>query len=566
VLLGMTCRATAQPALPPLPDPSPLTPAARVAPDPATVAPPVTGSDADLKARIERLEKQNQELLDALRGLQSPTQTAPPAPGTTTAPLGTSDVQKIVGDYLKTREEAKKEDDTAKAKEAEAKGFTVGKNLGFTGKWTGHQLWFETPDKAFRLHFGGRTQFDAVWATASPHVQTGVGGTGKFDDAFNFRRARFDMDGWLWEVFDFYCQYDFVQTINVDPTLPPNPNSNVTNVPTPTDLWGGINYIPWIGTVRLGNMKPPIGLDHLISSRFLDFMERASYFDAWFNRTNGFQPGIQMLNWSDDERLTWQVGFFKNNQTIMGWNPGDGEYQFNARGTWLPYYRDDGRYMVHLGLGVQYDQPDANTAILRERWLLRNGPPTTHNTVALASIIGHHQSIVVPEFFANFGPLSVQAEYLGSWMDDIAGFTTQSQGFVANGNQRRFFGQSAYVQALYFLTGEHRPYGKTGLHGSGAAPTRVVPYRNYFLVNGQDGTCCSGGAWQVGVRYCYTDLSNNGIYGGQTNEVTLGLNWFLNPNVKFQWNYDMGWRGQLGPTATANGMYQGFGTRLAFDW
>ena len=67
-------------------------------------------------------------------------------------------------------------------------------------------------------------------------------------------------------------------------------------------------------------------------------------------------------------------------------------------------------------------------------------------------------------------------------------------------------------------------------------------------------------------RYNWSDLTNNGIYGGVIHEVTLGVNWFLNPNMKIQWNYDVGHRGNLGPTSTSNGAYQGFGTRLAFDW
>src|SRR5262249_7827176 len=154
--------------------------------------------------------------------------------------------------------------------------------------------------------------------------------------------------------------------------VPPN-EANVTNVPCPTDLWGSINHLPCIGTFRIGNMKPSIGLDHITSSRYLDFIERSSQFDTYFNRNNGFQPGIQILNWTENERMTWQVGVFKNNSTIQGWNVGDGQYQANARLTWLPSYQDEGRYMIHLGLGGQVDAPDNGIAILRDRWLLRNG-------------------------------------------------------------------------------------------------------------------------------------------------------------------------------------------------
>lgn len=132
-------------------------------------------------------------------------------------------------------------------------------------------------------------------------------------------------------------------------------------------------------------------------------------------------------------------------------------------------------------------------------------------------------------------------------------------------SERNYFSQTAYIQAMYFLTGESRPYGKTAVHGSGAAPTRVVPYRNYFWVPGSgSGNPFSAGAWQVGLRYSYADLSNNGINGGIVNELTFGLNWFLNPNMKIQWNYDIGHRELAG--GSSDGNFYGFGMRLAFDF
>jgi phosphate-selective porin OprO/OprP len=132
-------------------------------------------------------------------------------------------------------------------------------------------------------------------------------------------------------------------------------------------------------------------------------------------------------------------------------------------------------------------------------------------------------------------------------------------------SSRTFYSQAAYIQALYFLTGEHRPYGRTALHGSGAAPTRVVPFRNYFWVPGHGcGNPFSAGAWQVGARYSWTDLNSAGINGGTLNEVTLGLNWFLNPHMKFQWNYDIGHRSVTG--LPSSGYYWGFGMRMAMDF
>ena len=311
-------------------------------------------------------------------------------------------------------------------------------------------------------------------------------------------------------------------------------------------------------------MKNPIGLDHLTSSRYLDFLERSHGFDAYYNRNNGFCQGIMVFGNTENERMTWQGGVFRYSNTVFGFNTGDDEYMVTGRLTCLPYYCDEGRYMIHLGMGAQYGRPDENTVNLNTRWLLRNGSAAQHNTVAIAVLDCTDQVIVNPEFFMNCGPLSIQAEYIANFANEVNGFRTQIQPATAT-TGIDYFSQSAYVQAMYFLTGEHRPYGKTATHGSGAAPTRVIPYRNYFWVPGQGcGNPFSCGAWQVGARYSWIDLSNNGINGGTLHEVTLGLNWFLNPNIKFQWNYDFGHR--LAEGATSNGTYQGFGMRMAMDF
>jgi phosphate-selective porin OprO/OprP len=443
----------------------------------------------------------------------------------------------------------------------------VGRDFGMRGRFVNYQPWLESNDGAFRVHAGGRTQLDGVWSDAPNKVRFGKGGIGEFQDAVDFRRARLEIDGWMYEYFDFWCEYDFVNSANVNPGTP-STKSDVINTPVPTELWGSINFLPGLGTFRFGNQKNPLGLEHLISSRFLDFMERAPYFDTYLNRNNGMQPGLQLLNWTADERFTYQFGVFKNNQSIYSWNTGGGEYEVNARATWLPWYRDEGRYMMHLGFGVQYDEPENHDAILQYRWSLRNGPGSLHSTVALASIFGHHQTLFMPEFFMNLGSLSIMSEYTFNYLDQISQFQTQSQGTVTvPGGNKSYVSQAWYIQAMYFLTGEYRPYYRTALHHGGASPTRVVPIRNFFWLPGRGGfNPFSLGAWQVGARYAWSKLSDNGIFGGDVNEGTLGLNWFLNPNLKIQWNYVLGYRGNLGPSSTSNGIYQGVGTRLAFDF
>ena len=95
---------------------------------------------------------------------------------------------------------------------------------------------------------------------------------------------------------------------------------------------------------------------------------------------------------------------------------------------------------------------------------------------------------------------------------------------------------------------------------------RIVPRRNAYWVEGEEGKPdeCGPGAWQVGFRYNYLDLNDKGIDGGILNDFTAGLNWFINPNMKFQWNYSVTLR--QSPTGLSDGTIQGFGMRYAMDY
>jgi phosphate-selective porin OprO/OprP len=82
-----------------------------------------------------------------------------------------------------------------------------------------------------------------------------------------------------------------------------------------------------------------------------------------------------------------------------------------------------------------------------------------------------------------------------------------------------------YVQSGYFLTGEVRPYNKVaGVFG------RVRPLHNF----GEDGGL---GALEVAARYSYMDLNGLNFEGGRLNDLTVGLNWYLNQFTKLQLNY-----------------------------
>jgi phosphate-selective porin OprO/OprP len=252
------------------------------------------------------------------------------------------------------------------------------------------------------------------------------------------------------------------------------------------------------------------------------------------------------------------VGIFKNMNRPFGWNVGDGEDDLTGRVTFLPWESDDGRCLVHVGIGASHRDLDDDEARFRSRTLLRNGPGHLHTVLGEARMTGGTEDLIVPELVAVWGPWTFQSEYFAAYVHDVDSRITP--GPAAAVDAGTYFAQGYYVEALYFLTGENRVYDKKYPRFS-----RVVPNENYFCVDGEDGCRHSGrGAWQIGARYSWIDLDDGDINGGEIDDITVGLNWFLNPNAKIQWNYSWAWRDAAGDTS--DGMVQGFGMRLALDF
>ncbi len=172
------------------------------------------------------------------------------------------------------------------------------------------------------------------------------------------------------------------------------------------------------------------------------------------------------------------------------------------------------------------------------------------------TFLADSQSLIAPEVALVLGPWLFQAEYTGAWVNDAIG----NSGAATGVNQGAVYFQGYYVEALYFLTGEHREYERKE-----ARFGRVIPKTNGYLIRQEcSPTLWRTGAWQIGARYSKLDLSNEGIRGGTTQDVTIGLNWFINPNLKYQWNYVFTHRDSTAPTGS--GDIHGAGMRVAFDF
>ncbi len=342
----------------------------------------------------------------------------------------------------------------------------------------------DSADGNIQLKMGGRLQYDFGWVDGGGMESV----LGDLEDGADVRRARLYFAGKLYHDLAFKLQFDFADG---DADL--------------KDAYLQFKNIPLIGNIRAGQFKEPFSLDELTSSKYTTFMERGL--------PNALVPGrnvgIMAMDSILDKRMTWAAGVFYD-VNEYGEGSQDGGYNFTTRITGTPIYDNDGRNVLHVGGSYSLRDPKGG---LRYR-----SRPEAHfvsqRFTDTGTFAADWVNLLGAEAAWVHGPLSVQGEYVGASVTGSA--DSDSQLF-----------SSFYVQSSYFLTGEHRPYDrKTGTFG------RVRPKRNFR----QDG---GWGAIEVAARYSYLDLRGGGLPDSarQLQDITLGANWYLNPNMRIMANY-----------------------------
>jgi phosphate-selective porin OprO and OprP len=291
-------------------------------------------------------------------------------------------------------------------------------------------------------------------------------------------------------------------------------------------LWQGL---PWIGSLKVGNFDPPFSLEALISSRDVTFMEQASPVAAF---APGRRIGVAIGSPVWDESVTWSVGLFTAVQTQDVGDTTRDAGRIAARVTWLVCRDAAARRWVHLGLGV--------TAVASQDSLEYRSRPESHLAPYLLDTGTLHAGgaeLVGLEAAWVEGPFSLQSEVLHSFVD-------QPGGSLLN------FG-GAYVHASWFLTGEYRPYDTTrGIFGP------VTPRQDFSLRG-------SGwGAFEVGTRLSYLDLTSQSVRGGVIHGLTGDLTWYLTRHWKTKFEYGF----EAIRSGSSNGNLQFFQLRFQVDY
>ncbi len=422
---------------------------------------------------------------------------------------------------------------------------------------------FRSSTGNFVLRPDVEVNLDTVWLNAENQVQfAGPGAIGPVTDGINIRRGRLGAKGTMYNNFEYMIQYDFNLATTVRNAS--GTNTSVINSPNPTEVFGMFTHLPIFRNIRLGNQKPLWSFENFTSSRFQNFMERSLGWDAFVeDQDNGFIPSIVMLNHTENAAWVYQAGIAKNNRSGFFFDTQSGAYMAEGRTVITPWFEEEGKYLLHLGVGGMYADTDNGIARFRARTLLRNGSNQVHPIVSEARMFANNESRLVPEFVFQYGSLSIQSEYYMAWAGGVRTFASGRSGPVLG----TWYGNSWYVQANYLLTGEFIPYDrKLGRWG------RLIPFHNFSTSDG------GWGAWMIGARYSTLNLNDlGGVNGGATNpsgysassarvnDVSLAVNWIANPNTRIIWDgiYE---NRTTANTPASNGSLYGFGMRLQFDY
>lgn len=370
------------------------------------------------------------------------------------------------------------------------------------------------PDEAAKLRIGGRLQLDFG---AAGLRQAGL--PEPFSDNIAVRRSWIESYLTLGKTLELAFQYDFAE-----PTRP---------ISDAAIGWKGIPDT----ILTLGNMKEPFSLDQLISDNNTVFTER-SLADAFAPARNfGFAIGRTMGDW------TAVVGVFGGNANTGIRSEG---VSAAARLTAAPVNTD--AQVLHLGVSGNYRSLPRNEAPLqlsaRSEAFLFARPFVDTGDIRDAASVGR----LGLEAAYRHGPVLIQAEYI----------RTEVERF---GAARPLSFQGGYVEASVVLNGEGRRYALTPEYGT--------TYAIFSGVRVGDAERVSNGGFGVfefAARFSAIDLDDGPVRGGIERDVSVGLNWYPDRNVRLMADYV---RSHAAPSAIAGGRTIDADTfigRLQFYW
>ncbi len=385
---------------------------------------------------------------------------------------------------------------------------------------------FATGDGQFTASLRGIVQLDAAHydqrragTQAADFRRGSLGDAAEADrardlaDGTNFRRVRFGVEGKAWGDWAYNLLFDFGGSGAEEP-------GKITNA-----------YIEYAGLapakLRVGAFAPVTGLEDATSNTASLFLERPAVAELvrGFAGGDGRTGAALLANGDHWSLFTAVTGAAVTTSTF------DEQLGAVGRVTYLPYKTLDS--LVHLGANANLiinpaaSGPNirgvgaASPVRLRERPELRVDGSRLVDT---GNIDADGLTSLGLEAAWQHKAFSVQGEHF--WID-----VKRRASALADPS---FTGW--YLQGAWTLTGEPRRYNTAS--GGFDAPKVEKPFKRGG----------APGVWELAARYSVLNLNDragapgtaaiaSAIRGGEQKIVTLGLNWYLNNNVRFLADY-----------------------------
>ena len=376
-----------------------------------------------------------------------------------------------------------------------------------------------TADGQNSIGITGRLHFD-MGDYLDYNPQSRRVGPNDLNSGVNLRRGRLGVVGKVLGDWNYAFIYDFGGT---NDTGPGGGGVTTGGIETAEVTYNGFRPIAF----ELGYQDIPYTLDEATSSNDIMFIERASSQVIATNiAANDFRSNVGG-HWNNDR--AW-VGIYGTGPQ-SGANHAVGQ-QFGAVGRATYQVLQNDNYSFHIGADAEglikpaRDSTGSFRAItFSDRPELRIDTTQILSTGTIGSVAnpvtGAH--VLGAELAGGYGSAFAQAEYFHY--------------NVARAGLHDLDFDGGYVEGSYTITGEHRKY----IPGAGAY-SGISPARPFSITNG------GWGAWELAARYSIVDLndlfipgqttaSTNGVAGGHQEVVTLGVNWYVNNNIRFMFDY-----------------------------
>lgn len=380
-----------------------------------------------------------------------------------------------------------------------------------------------TADGQNSISITGRLHLDAGdYLSYTPQSQRV--GPNNLNSGVNLRRGRIGVIGKVLGDWNYALIYDFGGSNDAGPAT--GTTGGITSGGIETAELSYTGFRPFV--IEGGYQDVPFTLDEATSSNDIMFVERSSAQVIAANLAAGDFRSNVGGHWNNDR---FWVGVYGTGPTSGSSHAGFGS-QFGATGRATYQILQNDNYSLHIGADAEgLIKPPTSTAggfrqvtTFSDRPELRIDTTQILNTGTLGTVANPvtGANVMGLEAAGGIGPFFAQAEYFH--------YTVSRQNLSDLG----FDG--GYVQGSYTLTGEHRKYNP-----STGAYTGITPDHPFSLSSG------GWGAFELGARYSIINLNDrfnpgsaattSSAAGGQQQVITLGVNWYINQNIRFMLDY-----------------------------